>query len=497
MDKSVKIWLLVIFFVTLGLRLLIAFQSPNLNYEAYSVLRQVEHIVDTGTPIFVDDLSYGGRMHIFSPIYHYILAAFSLIMPSIVVLKLLPNIFASLLIFVVYLLAFYLTNDKLSSILAATISGFIPVFFNNTINNASIISLVLPLFFITTYYFLQTNKDPKYLNKLLISMVSLTIVHPMSIVLVISFLVYLVLIKAQHFRESMREPEVVLFFTFLVFWINMMIYKKALLLHGKFIIWQNIPLELIQNSYSQITFLDSIYAIGALPLIFGLTSIYISLFGSKRKTITLMLSICLSIFFLLTFKMIQLNTGLMFLGVVLSILSGYSISRLYSQIIHTRYSKTPTLFLIIFFIILILTFLPNVISSIETTKIGPTQKDLMAFEWLKIRTTSSSVIMALPIEGSALSYYSDRKNVMDKDFLLIKNIDSRYEDATDIYEDRFLTTALERLGYYSVNYIFLSEYTSQRFNISKLAFEGDCVSQVYANNNSLPKIYSVNCKLNQ
>jgi len=497
MEKSTKIWLTVIFLLTIGLRLTVAFQTHNLNYEAYPVLRQVENIVEKGVPLFYDDLSYGGRIHLFSPIYHYFLALFGLVFPTILVLKIVPNLLAALLIFVVYRLAEYLTKNENVSLLAALLSGFIPVFFNTTINDASIMSVVIPLFFLTIYYFLQTNRDSKYLNKLIICMVLLTIIHPLSILLAVSLIIYLLLIKVQNFRESMREPEIVLFYTFLAFWINIMIYKQALLMHGKFILWQNIPTQLIQNTYSQLTFLDAIYAIGVIPLIFGLTSLYISLFSSKRKTITLMLSICLAVFILLLIKALELNIGLIFLGVALSILSSYSIKRFYEVAKQARFSGAPTLFLILFLVIFLITFIPNINTSIERTTNGPDQKQIEAFLWLKNNTQNSSIIMTSLKEGSAMSYYSERKNVIDTNFLLIRNIDSRYLDSIKIYDDRFLTTALERLDYYSVNYILLSEETANERNITKLAFEGDCVSQVYPQDDSLPKIYRINCRLNQ
>ena len=37
-------------------------------------------------------------------------------------------------------------------------------------------------------------------------------------------------------------------------------------------------------------------------------------------------------------------------------------------------------------------------------------------------TEENAVIIALPEEGSALSYFSNRKNVMDDDYLMIKKI---------------------------------------------------------------------------
>ena len=92
MKKKVKYWLLAIFIITLTVRLVLAFTSPNLTYESYFHLRQVEQITETGLPQYQDNLSYGGREIIFPPAFHYLAAFFNLFLPLGFVAKLLPNI---------------------------------------------------------------------------------------------------------------------------------------------------------------------------------------------------------------------------------------------------------------------------------------------------------------------------------------------------------------------------------------------------------------------
>jgi hypothetical protein len=122
-------------------------------------------------------------------------------------------------------------------------------------------------------------------------------------------------------------------------------------------------------------------------------------------------------------------------------------------------------------------FIPGVF-SLQHDVLG--QNDIDALVWLKNNTDEQSIVLALPEEGSALSYISGRKNVMDDNYIMIKNIDTRYEDVNSIYSDKFITTALEKLNYYSVDYIFLSEYNQKKNNISNLAFfDESCFKLVY------------------
>lgn len=499
MKSSSKIWLIIIFLVILSTRLLLALQVPALDYEAYSVMRQVDHIKQTGLPLFEDELSYSGRTHIFSPIYHYFLAIFSFILPLELVAKIIPNILATLTIIVVFFLVKSTIEDEEIALLTAGISGIIPILFNNTINNASIYSAVIPLFFLTIYYFINALKDEAYINKLLIAMITLTLIHPSSFILVLSLLIYAVLVKVQGFRESRRATELILFFLFFVFWVNMIIYKNAFLFHKESIIWQNIPSLLMAQTYTEVTFIESLLSIGAIPLIFGLISIYLSLFKVKRKIQTLLLSICAAIFILIWLQYIELFTGLIFLGTALCIMSAEAFKRLLDSAKQLKIKHASKYIITIIVIIAIITFIPNINYVLTNQESRPVQQDINAFMWLKNNVPDNSTILTYPIEGSAMSFYSNKKNVMDEDYLLIPNINTRYQDVTGIYKQRFLTSAIETLNYYGVNYVLLTERTQNKLNLKDLLFvDQTCFTKVYPVNNETqtPKIYKVNCVLN-
>jgi len=499
MKSTSKIWLIVIFLLIFGTRIFLAMQIPTLDYEAYSVIRQVENIKHTGLPLFEDDLSYSGRTHIFSPVYHYVLAIFSFIMPLELVAKIIPNLLAALTLIVVFFIVKNLTEDETIALLTAGISGIIPVFFNNTINNASIYSAVVPLFFLTIYYFISTLKDESNVTKLLITMILITIIHPASFILALSLLLYILLVKIQGFRESRRAIELVLFFLFFVFWVNMIIYKNAFLFHKESIIWQNMPSLLLSHSFAQVTFLESILSIGAIPLIFGLVSIYLTLFTTKRKTLTLLLSVCAAIFILIWLQYSDLFTGLTFLGVALCIMSAEAFKRLYdsSKLLKLKYGSKY--FLIITIMLALIAFVPNINYFLTNTDARPSQEDIQAFVWLGQNIPKNSTVLAYPNEGGVMSFFSQRKNVIDEDFLLIPNINTRYKDTTDIYKQRFLTSALETLNYYGVDYIILTTQVQNKVSLNDLMFvDQTCFTKLYPKNNQTqePIIYKVNCVLN-
>jgi len=111
----------------------------------------------------------------------------------------------------------------------------------------------------------------------------------------------------------------------------------------------------------------------------------------------------------------------------------------------------------------------------------------------------NTVVLSLPEEGSAMSYFSKRKNMIDDQYLLISNIDTIYADSINTFRERFLTSALENLNYYGADYIILTEYNQLKSNITNLYFDDNkCIKRIYVEDpfyEYAPKIYQVNCVL--
>jgi hypothetical protein len=484
----------IIIMIVLALRLFIAFQTQDLTYDAYFTLRNIENIKEQGVPLYQDDLSYGGRQNAFSPLYYYILTIFTFIIPEIIVLKILPNLFATATIIAVYLFSKYLSKNEEASLIAAGASAIIPIFFSNTINNASIYTLTMPLFFLTLYYFLKTVSNTKNLWKFLTSVTLLSLTHASSIILALGLLIYVLLLKVQGFKKSSKEPELLLFSIFLIIWANLTIYKRAIIMHGSAVIYQNTPIQLILEIYKELTFIESLYWIGTIPLLFGVITIYDSVFSSRKKTTTSLIALCITFFLLLWFKLINLYVGLMFLGITMSILSSGAIAKTLTYTENLKFKIAKPLMKIILIVLIISSFIPSITISLNEAMNTPQQNDKDAFEWIRQNTNETTNILTLPQESSAMSYYAKRGNAIDENFLLIKNIDIRYQELQRIYTDRLLIPSLTKLNYYSIDYILISEHAKKTTNITELFYEDDdCIKRVYGYVSTGPEIYEVVC----
>ena len=496
-DRYYYLLLGFIFIITLGSRLFIAFQNKNFDPEAYFVLRNVEHIRYHFIPLFSDELSYGGRTLIFAPFYYYVLAIFNLFLPINIVSKILPNIFASSLVIIAYLISYEITKNKHAALFAALLSGFIPVFYSETIYNASIYTLVIPLTFLSLYFFMKINDNPKSVIPFLFTIALLRYTHASIILLVLAMLFYLVLVYSENLKQSKPELEVILFITFIVIWSLFIAYKKAFLMHGPFLVWQNIPQKILSSYFSDITLFEAIYQIGIIPIIFGIFIIYKYIFKEKNKSLYLLISFVVPMFFLLWFKLVELKVGLIFLGVVLVLLSAQFYKIFSTYITKTKFFRYQWLFILVLIIAFIFTsFVPSVYYALYEDKSVVNEQEINALVWLRDNTNKDDVVLATVDEGYLITYFAERRNVADPHFLLVKDINQRYNDIEAIYKTSLKTQAIKILNNYDVNYIYFSDRVKKQFNIENLGFVGDdsCFERVYADK---IEIYKSRCILEE
>jgi len=76
-------------------------------------------------------------------------------------------------------------------------------------------------------------------------------------------------------------------------------------------------------------------------------------------------------------------------------------------------------------------------------------------------------------EGQYITYFAKRKNVIDKNFVYIPDIDSRYNGIKTLYTTISSTEALEIAHKYDINYIYLSPRTKKIFEIKELSYATD------------------------
>ena len=331
-----KTWLLIIFLITLTIRLILAFTIPNFTYESYFHLRQVEHITEHGLPLFEDELSYSGRELRFLPLFHYLMGFFNLFLPLTIIAKIIPNLLIASLTILTYLIALRYTANKTAALFSAIVSGFLPIIF---LTNAFVPqTLAIPLLFLTLYSFIRI-KEKKFQLIYLISFLGLTLTGSVTFLLIIGFGIYLSLLVIERKKIDRQQIEFILFSLFFFIWIHLIFFKQVLLNRGINFFWLNIPSQIISQYFPVPTITQAIILVSLVPFIAGIYIVYRSLFTLRDQKSFLLISFVISTIILSWFRLIKFNLSLAFFGIILSILFALFYDDLNRSLLKTKFAN--------------------------------------------------------------------------------------------------------------------------------------------------------------
>ncbi|MBU2589912.1 MAG: hypothetical protein KKB39_04070 [Nanoarchaeota archaeon] len=486
--KKDYIILFAIFIVVFQFRLLFAFQTPYLSADdAYYNLRHTEHIMQTFSPIIFDQLSYGGRYIIDSHLFHYFLAFLKLILPMSFVFKMLPELLFASLVFIIYGIAKRITENSTAALFAAFISGFIPIFISNSLNNLSQYALLFPLLFYQLYCMLNLKT---HMGRFILLAFILPLLHPFSFILSIAMVLYSILLNLEGMKVVKMQRESILFYILIGILINLILYKRAFFSSGLLAVWQSIPTNLLVQYFTNINVLALVYNIGFIPLILGILGILIGLFKEKQKPVYLLSAMILGNFILLFLKLISIQVGMMFLGILLALISALSIEKLISYLNMTKFVKYKQHLFFLGVILIVLTMvIPSYFNAKNIIDNSISFQEVEALNWIKDNTHENSTVLASIEEGNYITSIAKRKNVADKQFMLAPN---RYSEMQEMFITESQVKALQFIDKYGVDFIYLSERTKKERSIEHLKYvDKKCFHMVFKNEKTT--IYKVLC----
>jgi len=490
MEKKYRNWLIAIFLFTLTVRLILAFTIPNLTYESYFHLRQVEHITETGLPLYDDPLSYGGRELIYLPFFHYLLALFNLILPLGLIAKVLPNVFIASLTIITFLISKKITNDETAALTSSFLTGFLPIlYFTNSFVPET---LFLPLIFLTIYSFLDINKK-KHLTIYITSLLILSFTSPNTFLIIMGFVLYTIFLVIENKKVPQKELEIMIFSLFFYVWSQFLFYKETLLGEGTSFIWQNVPQSIISQYYPKLPLGEAILMVSVIPFVVGIYVVYKSLFQLKNQKSFLLISFVISTSILSWLRFIEFKHSLAFFGIILTILFSSFYQEVYQSLNKTKLSHLKKYFIIPVIIILATTTVyPAINFSMEQKT--PTNNEITAFQWLEKNTPKEVTIAAMLEEGNLITYFSKRKNLMDNQFSLIKDVEKRSTAISAIFDRSFQTEVINFADEYKMKYLVLTPSAREKYDINtKFPYiDGKCFKRIYKNET---RIYLVKCTL--
>jgi len=486
--KALKIFsnhnllLFLLFVIILSSRLILAYNTETFTYDSYGDLRQINQIRDYGFHLVNDDLSYGGRSLIVLPFFHYVIGLISIVFPLSLVLKLLPNIFVSSIVFMIYLIILRINNNKNAALFGAFVGGFTPVLFSETFTSLSPDTLLIPLIFLFLYSFMRLN-NKKHIYLFIFLSVIIPFTSLFSIILILTLLIYLIFSKVENFKFTKRAIELTIFFSFFTIWSSLIIFKKAFIEYGPNIISPAVPKSIYSHYFQDLTFGQLFGGVGLLSLVIGTYIIYNYLFNYKEKGVYLFTSLIISSFIFMWFNFIETSLGLMIIAVTLSIFVGMYYDIFFRYLKKTTFFRMKTIFVYLFIGLFMINsvFFSFVLSSnTEVVQKG----EIRAMEWANKNTPKDSTIIA-PIEfGNLITSVAMRKNIIDTKFMLAPDKNVRLESIDIIYFSKYYLYPLREIDKYGGDYLLIP----QGENLDYL--NDECFNLVYNKN---VKIYRIEC----
>ena len=474
------LWLGLLFAATLALHLALSAQVSTLDSESYFVLRQADHIRHTGLPLFSDPLSYSGRVYLFQPLFHYLVAFFSFFTQAAVAGKIVQALCASAMVIIVYLIARHLTKNRTIAFISGMFAGFIPAAYTG-LASLSPTSLSLALAFLLIYLFLRIEEEGMASFAIIVAVLSL-LTSASLFILLFGILFYFIILGLEKMKPSTREGELATFLFFLAFWFDVLIYKKSFFYSGISTLWSNLPPALIENYFRNLSFLDILYSAGIVPLFLGVYGVYYVMFESKNRSTMLFVGIALSSFMALWLRLVPVEVGLAFLSTSVIILSSHTMKASLAAASKMRIKNMGIMIYSAIILLFIITTVPALIGLAGQPE-PQSQDDINALLWLKENTNESAVVLGRVREGFMISYFAERKNVADPNFLFLKEPDQTFSDVEGLYRLHLLSEAVRLLNKHSVNYVFFSTKTKKEYSINTLPyFTTQCFDKVYDRN---------------
>jgi hypothetical protein len=478
-NKKQQAALAAIFLIILLIKLYSAFQTPNFTSPAYFEKRQIENILQTGFPLSWDPLSYSGREYITTPVYHYLLAGLSYVIGIELALKIMPNLFISLLSILIFMIVKRLTSNPVASLMSAALIGFIPVLSVLTLLTSSPYSLAFLLMFLALYLFVNLESGQNLFYFVMVVLV-LPFVHPITVIFLLGLLFYFILVRLDGLPINITELEAALFALFSMTLSLFMQFREALISNGAAIIWQNIPPQILDQYFAGVGILSYISMVGLIPLVFGVYTIYVYTAKVNKPIIQVFIGMTLVLFLLIWLKFIEPNVGLALIAINLIILTGEGLNLFFNYIQQTKFVSSQYIFLLVIVSIFLFTSVNDTIAAQDSEiKQTPNPELLDILNWTGHQTPAFSVIFGDLEFGNFITGIAHRKNIIDDNYILIDKPALILDNINAIKDTKSVVEAVKLLSQYNVDYLLLPVKSGYSFLEDRNCFKKSYSNEKY------------------
>ncbi|MBR9692439.1 hypothetical protein GOV07_00730 [Candidatus Woesearchaeota archaeon] len=459
--------------ITLALRLMVSFQIAEPGYDSYFALLQADSITDTGLPRYDDPYSYQGRTFVFDPAFYYLVAA-ATILPDTLAVKLLPNLLMVLLIPFLYLITHSLTKNRPTAFIAAIFAGLSPALFATGINQATPITLALPVLALLFLALLDLKQHPK---RVLILTAFLTLVSPLIWLVLATELTYLLILSAEKLKISQAYLEISIVTLLMAAWYTLITYKEALYAYGFAILHESLPAAARAATFQEFSFLAMLYAVGVVPIALGSLALYTATFEQRNRKVLFIASLGLVTLLGAVLRLIPLSLALVLLSLTFAILAAPGLNAIIAYAKKTKLDRVAPVITAAFLLLFLLTsLLPALVQGVYPGS-SPTPDELSAAKWL---STTPSVIAAAPTSGFLLNHIAQQPYLADEAYLLAPDPDRVLAELDMLYTTHSSVAAVDLAERHGVTHILLGPREYKRYpEIGAILNDERCFPRVY------------------
>src|SRR3989344_4308998 len=417
--------------------------------EAYFHLRHIKNIVENKEVLHYDPLSFGGRVVIYPPLFHLIMAFLSF--GNLFLLKYLPELFFALSIILFYFVGKELCKRDYVVLFCCLLYSFTPDFLGLTMNVLSVFSLVIPLFLLIVFCLFRL-KEHRFLYIFLVSSFLFPLLHHSAMLFVVAALIFLLMNISEDLQLERIEIETLFFSILSVIFINLVLYRDLFLEYGLDLLAN---FGLIEGAFLFDRGIGSfLFYLGILVLFLGSFGFYIGILKKKHVVVYFLGAVFLSVLFLFIINLLSFEDSLIYLILCLCLVSCVGLDSLFNYFENFRWKYTvPFLVLTLCLLFVGLSFYPAV-RLVEEIKPVALEK-IEDFIWLRDYSNEGDVVLSLIDDGHLISYFSERKNVVDNNLLGAKDAQERLDDIRIIYKGWYFAKAKEYIKGYNIKWIYM------------------------------------------
>jgi hypothetical protein len=358
-------------------------------------------------PLFVDPLSEGEKLYPL-PLFSYLLAFSTLVLPEELAYALVPNALAVLLHAALFFLALELTNNRGLATLAAIASIFIPTYLAATLFTLSSLSLALPLLFLTLTLFIKLRKSKERRWHLLGATLALLLTHPVALILLPTLVLALALATVRRANGLTIQYEYALFATALIIWAHLLYYRDSILANGFRAFQANTPSQLMGVTYGAPNIFELGLAVGLIPFGLALYAAYkegVARHPGIQTTIALAASAVL----LVALGAVQTTTGTILFATACIPLAAVGLQHLrsYARTLH-RQALGHGAGIVLVALFLFTSGLSTVVAA-NAYEQTVSEDAIVAARWLRENSLPSAIVLAEPQLGSLIAHEANRR----------------------------------------------------------------------------------------